>query len=132
MSNVIQLHSTRRGPGNHPDAVFLAKVLTTGAPAMLRKIRTHLWMDRPAERDGRYAVVGRQLLHLAGWSTCHLTVSVMRRSLLEGVTESPGEILELPSWPYDVSSWPSTWLADAPSAWHLPIDQWQEVANGCA
>lgn len=129
MSNVIQLHSTRRGPGNHPDAVFLAMVIGTGAPAALRKARTRLWMDRPTERDGRYAVVGRQLLHLAGWSTCALTVSVMRRSLTEGVAVSPREVLELPNWPYDVSSWPSTWLADAPSEWHLAIDQWKEVAN---
>lgn len=124
MSNVIHLHPTRRGPGNDPNAIFLAKVLAKGLPPAMRKLRSMLWLGQPKERDGRYAVVDGALLHLAGWSTCRITADTMNLSLDNAVTDD-GETMQLRQWPYDVSSWPALSLSDAPGAWHLPQDQWE-------
>ncbi|HGM7334226.1 TPA: hypothetical protein ACKQCJ_000523 [Stenotrophomonas maltophilia] len=127
MSNVIQLHAPRPGSGNDPNAVFLAKVLTTGSPAVLSKLRSRLWEDRPKERDGRFAVVGHTLFHLAGWSTCQVTVNVMNASMDLDVPDEADETVQLRQWPYDVSGWPCVKLSDAPDPWHLPKDQWEEL-----
>jgi len=124
-NGVVHLHSRR--PGNHSKAIFLAKTLATGSPEVLSELQSRLWKDRPNERDGRFAVVGRTLLHLAGWSTCPVTVSTVNASMNLDVPEEANDTMQLRQWPYDVSNWPSVALSDAPGSWHMPRDQWEET-----
>ncbi len=132
MSNVIQLHHARHGRGNDPRAIFLAVEIESGLPAAMRKLRTRLWMMRPEERDGRFAVVGGQLLHLTGWCTCPVTADIMHRSLDSQLAKGVARSMRLLRWPYDVSGWPSIVLNDAPALWHMPADAHKEMSNGAA
>jgi len=127
MSNVVHLRSARPDSGNDPKAIFLVKTLATGSPEKMSKLLAMLLKNRPKERDGRYALVGRTLFHLAGWSTCPVTVSTMNASMDLDVPEEANDTMQLRQWPYDVSNWPSVVLSDAPGSWHIPRDQWEEA-----
>ncbi len=129
MSNVTSLHAPRYARGNDLKAIFVAKVITSGKPKELEALRKRLWTLRRDERDGRYAVVGRQLLHLAGWSTCRTTANTMNLSLDNETDAADGAVVQLKTWPFDVSGWPSVALRDAPSDWHLPADRLEECLN---
>lgn len=129
MSNVTSLHAPRQGRGNDPKAIFVAKVITSGKPRELEALRKRLWTLRHDERDGRYAVVGHQLLHLAGWSTCRMTANTMNLSLDNETDPADGDVVQLTAWPFDVSGCPSVALSDAPSDWHLPVDRLEECFN---
>ncbi len=127
MSNVIPLHGAPRRRNNDPDAIFLALTVASGPLPAIRALYANVCRIRPhGARDGRFAIVDGALLHLAGWSTCQVTVNTVRACLDHDISNGA---VQLRHWPCNVSAWPAVVLSDAPGVWHDATHHPEEDAD---
>lgn len=111
-------------------AFYVTKVVESGRPRMLKRALGMALLAAKEQDNGQFAVIGNRLMHLCGWTPCHVTAKLMAAAI-EGEDIAGGQrtggIVVVLSWPCDVSAWPSAAFKDAPGRMHLPPDAMKEL-----